>query len=55
MRHGKTSDSELAPPAAIDLDERRRVKNIHETTDENCRDAVDDFLKRWKDDTLTGR
>ncbi len=37
-----------------DLGIKRLRKKIMEETDPDCKDAVDDFLKKFKDDTLTG-
>ena len=38
----------------IDLNNERIKKNIFKQTDPDCKDAVEDFLRKYKDDTLTG-
>lgn len=38
----------------VDIKELKIRKDISEQTDPNCEKAVDDFLKKFKNDTLTG-
>lgn len=38
----------------IDFTKERIKKNIADQTDPDCKDAVEDFLKKFKNDTLTG-
>jgi len=40
--------------AVVDLNSARIKKNILEETDPDCREAVEDFLEKFKNDTLTG-
>ena len=37
-----------------DLKYKRLIKNILEETDPDCREEIEDFLKRYSEDTLTG-
>jgi len=45
----KVSDS-----AVIDLNTERIRKKVLEETDPDCREAVENFLEKFKNDTLTG-
>jgi len=47
-KYKKTDD------ALIDLNTERLKKKVLEETDPDCREAVEDFLDRYKNDTLTG-
>ena len=38
----------------IDLNTKRIKKKVLEETDPDCREAVEDFLNKYKNDTLTG-
>jgi len=39
----------------IDINSQRIKRKLIEQVDENQREEAEDFLKRFKDDTLTGR
>ncbi len=41
-------------PAVVDLNSVRIKKNVLEETNPDCREAVEDFLEKFKNDTLTG-
>jgi len=45
----KKSDKKIS-----DLNTQRIKKHVIEETDPDVREEVEDFLKRFKDDTLTG-
>jgi hypothetical protein len=45
----KKTDDEL-----INLNTERLKKKVLEETDPGCREAVEDFLDKYKNDTLTG-
>lgn len=40
--------------AVVDLNNLRIKKKVLEETDPECREAVEDFLEKFKNDTLTG-
>ena len=46
--------SEEHDSAAVDLNSVRIRKKVLEETDPDCREAVEDFLDKFKSDTLTG-
>ncbi len=47
-------NTEKEEKTILDIRKARIRKKIIEETDPECRDAVEDFLKKYKDDTLTG-
>jgi len=46
--------SKAEPAEPVSLDDARIKKHLLELTDGDSREAVIDFLKRFKNDTLTG-
>jgi len=41
-------------PTVIDLNSKRIKKRVLEETDPSCKEAVENFLDKFKNDTLTG-
>lgn len=50
----KKNKSKETDAAIIDLNTERIKKKVLEETDPDCREAVVDFLDKYKNDTLTG-
>ena len=50
----KNKEIKKSDPAVIDLSTERIRKKVLEDTDPDCREAVEDFLEKFKNDTLTG-
>jgi hypothetical protein len=48
------NDLSISDKKIADLNTQRIKKHVIEETDPDVREEVEDFLKRFKDDTLTG-
>ena len=51
----KNKDPDVNDKKIAELDSRRIKKNVLNETAEEQHGEVEDFLKRFRDDTLTGR
>jgi len=54
MKKNNHEDQIISDKKVADLNTRRIKKNVVEETNPDVREEVEDFLKRFKDDTLTG-